>query len=92
MDRQNTDEIYGRLYEAQEARAVLSDRLNLLGRDRRSHAYTALLIEREARLSCEVWGRSMDASDTARSEVRALRTTVLAQQMEIVALRTADCA
>ncbi|GJW10752.1 hypothetical protein Tco_1576579 [Tanacetum coccineum] len=37
-------------------------------------------------------GRSMDASDTARSEVRALRTTVLAQQMEIAALRAADCA
>ncbi|GJU59673.1 hypothetical protein Tco_1237439, partial [Tanacetum coccineum] len=54
------------------------------GRDRRSHAYTALLMERETRLSREAWGRSMDASDTARSEVRALRTNVLAQQMEIV--------
>ncbi|GKC00083.1 hypothetical protein Tco_0986219 [Tanacetum coccineum] len=44
--RQDTDEIYGRLDEAQEARAVLSGRLNLLGRDMRSHAYTPLLIER----------------------------------------------
>ncbi|GJU39887.1 hypothetical protein Tco_1192844 [Tanacetum coccineum] len=34
--------------------------------------------------------RSMDASDTARSEVRALRTTVLAQQTEFAALRAAD--
>ncbi|GJW77558.1 hypothetical protein Tco_0139240 [Tanacetum coccineum] len=32
----------------------------------------------------------MDASDTARSEVRALRTTVLAQQTEIAALRAAN--
>ncbi|GKA80360.1 hypothetical protein Tco_0786956, partial [Tanacetum coccineum] len=40
-----------------EARAVLSGWLNLLGRDRCSHAYTALLIEREARLSREAWGR-----------------------------------
>ncbi|GJZ63448.1 hypothetical protein Tco_0619869 [Tanacetum coccineum] len=88
--RQDTNEIYGRLDEAQEARAVLSGRLNLLGRDRRSHAYTALLMEREARLSREAWGRSMDASDTAHSEVRALRTTVLAQQTEIAALRIAD--
>ncbi|GKG13168.1 hypothetical protein Tco_0350128 [Tanacetum coccineum] len=88
--RQDTNEIYGRLDEVQEARAVLSVRLNLLGRDRRSHAYTALLIEREARLSREAWGQSMDASDTARSEVRALRTTVLPQQMEIAALRAAD--
>ncbi|GJW11468.1 reverse transcriptase domain-containing protein [Tanacetum coccineum] len=32
----------------------------------------------------------MDASDTARSEVRALGTTVLAQQTEVAALRAAD--
>ncbi|GJY10721.1 hypothetical protein Tco_0378906 [Tanacetum coccineum] len=65
---QDTDEIYGRLDEAQDARAVLS----------------------EARLSREAWGRSMDASDTTHSEVRALRTTVLAQQTEISALRATD--
>ncbi|GKG00329.1 hypothetical protein Tco_0302019, partial [Tanacetum coccineum] len=34
--------------------------------------------------------QSMDASDTARSEVRALWTTVLAQQTEIGELRAAD--
>ncbi|GKE67987.1 hypothetical protein Tco_1522148 [Tanacetum coccineum] len=76
--RQDTYEIYGRLDEAQDARAVLSGRPNLLPRDRRSHAYTALLMEREAKLSREAWGWSMDASDTARSEVKALRTIVLA--------------
>ncbi|GKA80637.1 reverse transcriptase domain-containing protein [Tanacetum coccineum] len=43
-------------------------------------------LEREARLSREAWVLSMDASDTARSEVRGLRTTVLAQQTEIAAL------
>ncbi|GKD05398.1 hypothetical protein Tco_1180372, partial [Tanacetum coccineum] len=43
--RHDTDEIYGRLDEAQEARAVLNGRLNLLGRNRRSHDYTALLME-----------------------------------------------
>ncbi|GJS44976.1 hypothetical protein Tco_0595097 [Tanacetum coccineum] len=88
--RQDTDEIYGRLDEAQEARAVLSGRLNLLGRDKRSHAYTALLIEREARLSREAWSRSMEASDIARAEVMSLRTTVLAQQSEIAALLAAN--
>ncbi|GJV80260.1 hypothetical protein Tco_1516130 [Tanacetum coccineum] len=44
-------------------------------RDRRSHAYTALLMEREARLSREAWGRSMDASDTARFEKMAPKRT-----------------
>ncbi|GJS08844.1 hypothetical protein Tco_0365640, partial [Tanacetum coccineum] len=45
---------------------------------------------REAIISREAWGRSMDAIDTAPSEVRALRTIVLAQQTEIAALRVAD--
>ncbi|GJY38148.1 putative reverse transcriptase domain-containing protein [Tanacetum coccineum] len=52
MIRQDTDEIYTRLIEA------------------------------EARMSREAWGRSMDASDLARAEVMSLRTTVLAQQSE----------
>ncbi|GKB92586.1 hypothetical protein Tco_0964858, partial [Tanacetum coccineum] len=60
------------------------------GRDRCSRAYTALLMEREARLSREAWGWLMDASDTAHSEVRALRTTVLAHQTEIAAMQAAD--
>ncbi|GKB86815.1 hypothetical protein Tco_0959087, partial [Tanacetum coccineum] len=54
--RQDTDEIYRRLDEAHEARVVLSGRLKLLDRDRRSHAYTALLMEREAKISYEAWG------------------------------------
>ncbi|GJU14515.1 hypothetical protein Tco_1142481 [Tanacetum coccineum] len=90
MVRQDTYEIYGRLDEAHDARAVLSGRLNLLQRDRCSYAYIDLLIEREARLSCEAWGRSMAASEAARSEVMVLRTTMLGQQAEIAALRAAD--
>ncbi|GJQ88975.1 hypothetical protein Tco_0000114 [Tanacetum coccineum] len=77
--RHDTDEIYVRLDDANDDRSLISGRLNMLFRDIRAHACTTLLMEREARLSCEAWGRSIDASDTARSEVRALRTTVLAQ-------------
>ncbi|GKG01565.1 hypothetical protein Tco_0306270, partial [Tanacetum coccineum] len=44
----------------------------------------------EARLSHEAWVQSMDACDTARSEVRALQTTVLAQQTKTGELRAAD--
>ncbi|GJR07684.1 hypothetical protein Tco_0790336 [Tanacetum coccineum] len=49
--RQDTDEINGRFSDAQDTRAVLSGRLNLLYRDKRSYAYTALLMERETRMS-----------------------------------------
>ncbi|GJW74074.1 hypothetical protein Tco_0133444 [Tanacetum coccineum] len=79
-ERDDTDEIYRRLDDAQDDRSLMSGRLNMLYRDRRAHARTARLMETEARLSREAWVQSMDASDTARSEVRALRTTVLAQQ------------
>ncbi|GJX74905.1 putative reverse transcriptase domain-containing protein, partial [Tanacetum coccineum] len=47
-------------------------------------------MEREARMSREAWGRSMDASDLARSKVMSLRTTVLGQQAVITELQAAD--
>ncbi|GJV34182.1 putative reverse transcriptase domain-containing protein [Tanacetum coccineum] len=46
-----------------DARALLSGQLNLLQRDRRSYSYTALLMDREARFSCEAWGQYMAASN-----------------------------
>ncbi|GJU91994.1 hypothetical protein Tco_1304417 [Tanacetum coccineum] len=51
------------------------DRLNMLFRDRRALARIARLVETEARISREAWGRFMDASDLARVEVMSLRTT-----------------
>ncbi|GJV08048.1 putative reverse transcriptase domain-containing protein [Tanacetum coccineum] len=87
---QDTDEIYGRLDDAQDDRSLMSDQFNLLRRDKRAHACTDRLMESEARASREAWVQSMDASDTARFEVSALRTTVLAQQTEIGNLWAAD--
>ncbi|GJV48556.1 hypothetical protein Tco_1438768 [Tanacetum coccineum] len=90
MVRQDTDNLYGRLDDAQDAMLLMSSQLNMLRRDRRDHVRTARLMETEARLSRKAWVQSMDASDTAHSEVRALRTTVLAHQTEIAGLREAD--
>ncbi|GKB49891.1 hypothetical protein Tco_0900644, partial [Tanacetum coccineum] len=74
--RRDTDEVYTRLDDEQSGRQLLAGRLNMLFRDRRAHARTARLMETEARMSREAWGRSMDASDLARAEVMSLRTTV----------------
>ncbi|GJZ72758.1 putative reverse transcriptase domain-containing protein [Tanacetum coccineum] len=82
--RQDTDEIYVRLDDEQTERQLMAGRLNMLYRDRRAHARIALLVEREA------WGRSMNASDLARSEVLSLRTTVLGQQAVITELQAVD--
>ncbi|GKE19175.1 hypothetical protein Tco_1426752, partial [Tanacetum coccineum] len=66
--RHDTDEIYGRLDDAQDDRSLISSQLNMLRRDRHAHAHTVRLIESEARLSRETWVQSMDASDTALFE------------------------
>nr|GEX84576.1 hypothetical protein [Tanacetum cinerariifolium] len=86
----------GPRYEIEEssssptARLVMTGQLNLLRKDRRFHARTTRLIESKARISREAWAQSMDTSDTAHSEVRSLRTIVLAQLIEIRDLRAAD--
>ncbi|GJX21361.1 hypothetical protein Tco_0224038 [Tanacetum coccineum] len=72
--RQDTDEIYERLDDAHDDRLLMSGQLNMLRRDRCSHACTAKLMENEARLSHEAWVQSMDASDIARSKVTALQS------------------
>ncbi|GKE03168.1 hypothetical protein Tco_1395186 [Tanacetum coccineum] len=46
---QDTHEIYVRLEDAQDDRALQRARVNTLFRDRRYHLHTAVLIEREAR-------------------------------------------
>ncbi|GKE24621.1 hypothetical protein Tco_1436133, partial [Tanacetum coccineum] len=88
--RQDTDEIYTRLDDEQSKRQLMAGRLNMLYRDRRAHARTARLMEAEARMSREAWGRSMDASDLARAEVMSLRTEVVAHQAVITKLQVAN--
>nr|GFB89764.1 hypothetical protein [Tanacetum cinerariifolium] len=51
--RQDTDEIYMRLDDEQTERQLLAGRLNMLFKDRRTHAYTRHLMETEARMSRE---------------------------------------
>ncbi|GKB89232.1 hypothetical protein Tco_0961504 [Tanacetum coccineum] len=89
--RQDTDEIYTRLDDEQSGQHLLAGRPNMLFRDRRTYARTARLMETEARLSREAWGRSMDASDLARAEVMSLCTIVLGQQAQIRELQSAVC-
>nr|GEV28006.1 hypothetical protein [Tanacetum cinerariifolium] len=88
--RRDTDEINSRLDDEQSERQLLAGQLNMLFRDRRTHAYTRQLMETEARLSREAWVRSMDASNLARDEVMPLRTTVLGQMIEIRELHATD--
>ncbi|GKB29276.1 hypothetical protein Tco_0868677 [Tanacetum coccineum] len=54
--RQDIDEIYVRLDDAQDVRSLMSGRLNMLFRDRSAHAHTALHMEREAKRSSTTVG------------------------------------
>nr|GEU44499.1 putative reverse transcriptase domain-containing protein [Tanacetum cinerariifolium] len=58
--------------------------------DMRAHVHTALLMEIEARMSREAWGRALDECDFVRYENIALCTQVVAQPSEIVELRATD--
>ncbi|GKD89840.1 hypothetical protein Tco_1365347 [Tanacetum coccineum] len=89
--RQDTYKIYTRLDDEQSERQLMAGWLNMLYRDRRAHTRSARLIEAEARMTREAWGRSMDASNLARAEVMSLCTQVVAQQAVIIELQAADC-
>ncbi|GJR04514.1 hypothetical protein Tco_0527498 [Tanacetum coccineum] len=74
--RQDTDEIYGRLDDAQDDRSLMSGQLNMLRRDRRTHTRTERLMESEARLSREAWtqmtvlqSQQTPAREPARPEI-----------------------
>ncbi|GJY04205.1 hypothetical protein Tco_0370145 [Tanacetum coccineum] len=88
--RQDTDKIYVRLDDKQTKRQLMAGRFNGLYKDRCAHARRTLLMKREGRMSRVAWGRSMNASDLACSEVMSLRTTVLGQQVVITKLQAAD--
>ncbi|GKE95139.1 hypothetical protein Tco_1579994, partial [Tanacetum coccineum] len=84
MVRRDTDEIYTRLDDEQSQRQLLAGRLNMLFRDRRAHARTARLMETEARMSREAWGRSMDRYRGRRAEMRELRAADSTRQQQII--------
>ncbi|GJZ84561.1 putative reverse transcriptase domain-containing protein [Tanacetum coccineum] len=83
MVRRDTDEIYTRLDDEQGQRQLLAGRVNMLFRDRRGHAHTRQLMETEAGMSREAWGRAMDASDLAHGEVISLRHTRCEEMREL---------
>ncbi|GJV97947.1 hypothetical protein Tco_1549524 [Tanacetum coccineum] len=87
---EETTSMYGIMEDAQDDRSQLRGRVNLLYRDRPVHRRLAVMIERDAKMACEAWGLSMDASDYARSDVLSLHTTVVAQSALISELQSAD--
>ncbi|GJV56337.1 putative reverse transcriptase domain-containing protein [Tanacetum coccineum] len=89
-DDLETTIMYGMIEDAQDDQSLLRSRVKQLYRDRPVHRRLAVIIKREARMSCKAWGLSMDASDYARSDVMSLRTTIVGQRALISELQSAD--
>nr|GFA31116.1 hypothetical protein [Tanacetum cinerariifolium]GFA31405.1 hypothetical protein [Tanacetum cinerariifolium] len=89
--RHDTYEIYKRLDDAQDDRLLMSGQLNLLRKDRHSHARTARLLESEARASREAWTEIGDlwAADRRReSQLTKALTLLRILQTQMIALQS----
>nr|GEW70778.1 hypothetical protein [Tanacetum cinerariifolium] len=75
--RQDTDEIYERLDDAQDDRVLMSGQLNMLRRDRRDHAWTARLMDRGQTL---LPGLVL----AQQAEIAGLRTAERTRQTQLV--------
>ncbi|GJR42223.1 hypothetical protein Tco_1310326 [Tanacetum coccineum] len=76
--RQDIDEIYVRLDDEHTERELMAGRLNMLYRDRRAYACTALLIERKARMYREgAWGHPRRYCELATYRVSETFSTLL---------------
>ncbi|GJW61489.1 putative reverse transcriptase domain-containing protein [Tanacetum coccineum] len=73
-DDQDTHEMYVRFKDAQDDRALLRGRVNMLFRDRRYYLHTAMLLESEARHARQAWepARTDDTEDADSSVATAL--------------------
>ncbi|GKE21559.1 hypothetical protein Tco_1433071 [Tanacetum coccineum] len=81
--RQDTDEIYKRLDDAQSDRSLMIGQLNLLRRDRHFHARTARLMESEARAAREAWvPQTIGTLVEALTLMRTLQTQMVALQSQ----------
>nr|GEY97246.1 hypothetical protein [Tanacetum cinerariifolium] len=67
---EDPDEIAEEIPATDDNRFLMSGQLNLLRKDRCSHARTTRLMESEARASREAWVQSMHSSDTTRFETQ----------------------
>nr|GFA00618.1 hypothetical protein [Tanacetum cinerariifolium] len=95
--RQYTKEIYGRLDDTQVDRLLMSGQLNMLCRDRLTHARIARLIKSEARLSYsrphakDKASRGIDsAKDTTKTDGSIVETVGTCYRSSISRARDAD--
>ncbi|GJY84076.1 putative reverse transcriptase domain-containing protein [Tanacetum coccineum] len=90
VQEQDTQDIYAVIGDTQDRQTQIYQRVETLVDDGHYHYETARLLDQEALVSREAWGRSMEVSYMARSEIMALRSIVMSQQTVISQLQAAD--
>ncbi|GJX89495.1 hypothetical protein Tco_0341509 [Tanacetum coccineum] len=90
VQEQDTQDIYAVIGDTQDRQTQIYQRVETLVDDSQYHYETARLLDQEALVSREAWGRSIEVSYMARSEIMALRSVVMGQQAVISQLQAAD--
>ncbi|GJQ89040.1 hypothetical protein Tco_0000179 [Tanacetum coccineum] len=90
VQEQDTQDIYGVIEDTQGRQTQIYQRVETLVDDSQYHYKTARLLDQEALVSQEAWGRSMEVSYMARLEIMALRSIVMSQQTVISQLQAAE--
>ncbi|GJR11292.1 hypothetical protein Tco_0793944 [Tanacetum coccineum] len=80
---QDTHEIYVRLDDALDDRALLRSRVNTLFRDRRYHLHIAVLVESEARCARQAWSQAMDCNRAVHAKLLSYRAQAQTHETHI---------
>ncbi|GKD71114.1 hypothetical protein Tco_1325204, partial [Tanacetum coccineum] len=79
----DTHEIYVRLEDALDDRALRRGRVNTLFRDRQYHLRTTVLVKSEARCARQTWSQAMDCNKAVHAELLAYRAQVQTHKTHI---------
>ncbi|GKB64242.1 hypothetical protein Tco_0920428 [Tanacetum coccineum] len=81
---------YGFIGDTQDRQTQIYQSVETLVDDSQYYYKTAQLLDQEALVSREAWGRSIEVSYMTHSEIMALRSVVMGQQAVISQLQAAD--
>ncbi|GKB21637.1 hypothetical protein Tco_0855560 [Tanacetum coccineum] len=91
VQEQDTQDIYAVIEDTQDRQTQIYQSVETLFDDSQYHYETARLLDQEALVSREAWGRSIEVSYMTRSQrFCALRSVVIGQQAVISQLQAAD--
>ncbi|GJX91561.1 hypothetical protein Tco_0344887 [Tanacetum coccineum] len=90
VQEQDMQDIYAVIEDTQDRQTQIYQSVGTLVDDSQYHYETARLLDQEALVSQEAWGRSIEVSYMTRSEILALCSVVMGQQAVISQLQAAD--